>query len=48
MHNSGAETKRLLIDENDAKAEDIKRNGETAISRDARANTVDESCMRQR
>jgi len=48
MHDSGAETKRLLIDENDAKAEDIKRNGETAISRDARVNTVDESCMRQR
>jgi len=37
-----------LIEENDAQAEDIKRNGETAISRDARANPADESCMRQR
>jgi hypothetical protein len=44
------EQKRYVfwLDENDAKAEDARRNGETAIPRDARANTANESCMKQR
>jgi len=38
------------MDDNEAflKPNDIKRNGETANPWDARANTADESCMRQR
>ncbi len=36
------------MDENDAQAEDIKRNGETANSWDARVNIAYDYCMRQR
>jgi hypothetical protein len=36
------------MNENDANAEDVRRNGETAIPRDARANAANESCMKQR
>ena len=39
---TGAETTRLLMDEYEAQPTDIRRNGETAIPRDARTNTVDE------
>ena len=39
---TGAETTRLLMDEYEAQPTDIRRNGETAIPRDARTNAADE------